>query len=572
MGFSVPQWLSRLVWPPIRCVGSVTPCFLAFAGAVLMQWLGGAFSNEFGGHPDEPAHLSTGLMVRGFLLSPASWSRPMAFAEEYYLHYPKIALGHWPPVFYLVQAAWTILVPPSRASLLILLAALAALVVASLYRIARAEWGRLVGAGLSALFLAAPLCQVLTGMLMAEVLVALLCFLAVLAYGRYADTGAWRHATTFGVLAALAIMTKGNGLALAFVPLLTVAATRRWYLLGRLSFYWPGIIVLVACGPWYWLTLDMARNGLLSLSSAFVIPYYSRETLHVLGIGLTTVAGIGLASSVFPNGAGQPPDARWAACAALIASVLLFLYVTPVFPENRHLLTLLAPLLLFVGAGVEVLARRLPLGRASLNKRRVLTMAAAVAIFGAETFYWPTQTEAGFAPVAERVLAGMPTKPTACLVSSDDIGEGMFIAAFALQEPFPVHVVFRSSKVFAVSDWNGRSLAPVLSTPEDISAYLLYQPVRFVVLDTSISSSDGAVRQHDALRQVLEARPDLWRHLGAYPRFRQGTRYDGALRIYQLVGSNDRVLQPVRLDMRNGLKRSLELDVNAGHSGRARTK
>ena len=38
----------------------------------------------------------------------------MAFAENYYLHYPEVAMGHWPPGFYLLQAVWTLLFPTQR--------------------------------------------------------------------------------------------------------------------------------------------------------------------------------------------------------------------------------------------------------------------------------------------------------------------------------------------------------------------------------------------------------------------------------------------------------------------------
>src|SRR5687768_1057590 len=69
---------------------------LLLAEVLLLQWLGGAYASGFGGHPDEAAHYVSSLMVRDFLPQAAS-GHPMQFAQSYYLHYPKVAIGNWPP-------------------------------------------------------------------------------------------------------------------------------------------------------------------------------------------------------------------------------------------------------------------------------------------------------------------------------------------------------------------------------------------------------------------------------------------------------------------------------------------
>ena len=69
------------------------PALLVFSAVVLvMQWQRGAADEEFGGHPDEAAHYVTGLMVGDYLRAGMNQS-PMAYAENYYTHYPKVALG-----------------------------------------------------------------------------------------------------------------------------------------------------------------------------------------------------------------------------------------------------------------------------------------------------------------------------------------------------------------------------------------------------------------------------------------------------------------------------------------------
>src|SRR4051794_28093637 len=87
--------------PGIRVTLFVLLLFLAVT--VLLQWLSGTYQSDFGGYADEPAHYVTGLMVHDYIATGFP-GRPQQYAENYYLHYPKVALGHWPPVFYLMQA------------------------------------------------------------------------------------------------------------------------------------------------------------------------------------------------------------------------------------------------------------------------------------------------------------------------------------------------------------------------------------------------------------------------------------------------------------------------------------
>ena len=75
--------------------------FLAFAAS--LQALSGAYCADFAGNPDEAAHYVTGVMVRDYLAA-VPWQPPMTFARNFYSHYPIVAIGHWPPMFYAVQA------------------------------------------------------------------------------------------------------------------------------------------------------------------------------------------------------------------------------------------------------------------------------------------------------------------------------------------------------------------------------------------------------------------------------------------------------------------------------------
>ncbi|HEY1049213.1 MAG TPA: hypothetical protein VGE39_05650, partial [Prosthecobacter sp.] len=66
-------------------------------------WFGGAFNSDLGGDPDEAAHAVTALMVRDYLTEGLRTS-PMTFAKTYYEDFPRVALGHYPPLYYLLTA------------------------------------------------------------------------------------------------------------------------------------------------------------------------------------------------------------------------------------------------------------------------------------------------------------------------------------------------------------------------------------------------------------------------------------------------------------------------------------
>src|SRR5579864_989864 len=91
----------------IRAALCLLPIFCASVALTIgLQWRGNAYQSEWSGTEDEAAHYVTGLMVHDYIRDglPAS---PLGYARRYYEHYPKVAIGHWPPVFYILQAAWT---------------------------------------------------------------------------------------------------------------------------------------------------------------------------------------------------------------------------------------------------------------------------------------------------------------------------------------------------------------------------------------------------------------------------------------------------------------------------------
>jgi hypothetical protein len=536
-------------------------CLLFFTSEVYLQWTGGAFRSEFGGHPDEAGHYVTGLMVRDYIADFQLFS-PIEFAENYYIHYPKVAMGHWPPFFYVVQAAWTLPFSPSRASVLLLMALLTTLLAGIVYLAIRSEFGSEAGITIGLLLIALPLIQIYSKMVMAEILVALLSFCAVLYFGRFLDTEKWKDSAGFGICAALAILTKGNGLALVLVPPLALLFTRRFHLLTRPSFWCPAVIVLVFCGPFYWITLDMVRNGWqdgapnLKFTMA-AIRYYSYQLTKIIGIGLSLLVAIGFVMRVIRSHWDRGVEGKWAAVGALLLSVWLFQCVVPSGLAARHLITAAPALLMFLAAGIAAVADQLPLRRLTDERKVAILALAAALVFGARTFAIPKNSCYGFAEVAHQLLSTPDFQQSVFLVSSDSNGEGMFISEVAMREQRPGHIVLRASKVLSTSRWDGKEYEMLYQTPEQIMSYLEEIQVEILVLDLSVPIW-GQFEHHLLLKETLKAYPQRWELLGTYSLTRQATEHPDALQVYRLVGHEKQPMKPIRVDMRKMLGKILE--------------
>ena len=513
---------------------------LAFDLAFFWQRAGGAYRSEFGGHPDEAAHYVTGLFVRdalvmaghyaagGFRGPPVEVGRE--FADAYYAHYPKIGLGVWPPFFYLVQSAWTLPFSPSRSSVLLLLCALAAVVAAQLFRVLRAEYGVWPAALGAALWLSLPLVRGGYGMVMAETLSAGLMFGAVLAFGDFLDREKRGDALRFGLLAALAILTKGTGLALALAAPLALLLTRRFHLLKRPALWSAVVTVAVLAGPWTWATRNLGKGGWDEPNPSWhftigALPYYAKKFGLSLGIVVLLLFCIGVFVKFRTRSQNQ---GRWAAAGAFILSVLVFQSIAPVGLEARHLIPVMPAALMFAVAGwVALTATRLrPAVAGALG---LLVLASALPPFAKKGY-------AGFAPLAE-VMLREAAPEEAALVSSDARGEGMFIAEVAMREHRPGHVIQRASKALASSTWSGGGYAPLFKDDAEVLAFLTSGKIQYLVLDETVPE-DKRRAHHDQLQRVVEQHADRFLPVASSEITRGGGTQFAPVRLYKIQRRN----------------------------------
>jgi 4-amino-4-deoxy-L-arabinose transferase-like glycosyltransferase len=508
----------------------------------IFHFASGSSRAELGSHPDEAAHYVTGLMVRDYLASGFHES-PLRYADEYYRHYPKIGLGNWPPFFYLVQAGWTLLFGSTVDSVLRLMALLEIALALRTARWLWREFGWIEAAAGAVLLTALPLTQQYSNMVMAEVLSALTMFGAAGFFALYLEGEEWRGAVGFGICAGLAIMTKGTGLALAFVPPLAILFTGRYALLKRRSLWVAALLVAVIAGPWTWHFRNEGRGGWQEASPSLhftkeAIGYYLWRLCVALG-GLLAAPALAGAGSLFLPRTRKPAIA---VCSlALVAGVWIFQCLMPVGLEARHLMPAIPALIVLAMTGLRTITVRWPRARPALAAGLLAVFFGWPAIFppaatgygsignelAVSPFRIPRKQWGGFESVADRALAAGPARPI--LVASDARGEGMFIAEMAARDPHrPSYTVQRASKILASSTWSGSGYQSLYQTQEQVRDALEKGGIGLVVTDSSLAPQPP----HDKLLiETVTADPTSFGVLRTSTALRDGRATPGAIQL-----------------------------------------
>ena len=515
---------------------------LFFFIALLLSWNSGAFQAELGDSPDEPAHYVTGLMVHDYVAQGFPGS-PMAFARNYYLHYPKVALGHWPPFFYVVQASWTLVFGVSRLSLVFLMAAIGALLATRIFFTMSSVTGLLA----ALLWLTLPFVQQYNRDVMVEGVIALTVLLATDAYGRYLDTERWQPAAWFGLWATLALLTKGTGMQLAMVPVVAVLLTKRWGLLTRGSFWLPALIVAVLAGPWYVWVPGAKHESVGTMGGVGFIPDRLLGSLtgwvEMLGIVLAVgaVFGLWLAFKV----GDRVSRGRWiAGFGALVGAWFFRLFIGAY--EDRHLtanLPILVMAAVFAGewlwrkwkTTLQLISVNRPLWSRLCRGDLWVGILLPVVLIGLHIRSGPVKRHAGYSEVAARLVEDYPK--SVILVCADVEGEGMLIAEVAMREARPGHYVLRGTKMLATVGWMGGEYTERFDDTSKMVGFLDSIPVGIVVLgEGSVGSAHGR-----RLASVVEGKG--WEKLPSST---------GGLRVYRAIGHEGRAVGKIEILMKNG--------------------
>ncbi|MFT7668980.1 MAG: hypothetical protein ACI8X5_001680 [Planctomycetota bacterium] len=500
--------------------------------SIAMLFASGAPDSGFGDHEDEPGHLVSSLLIHDYVASGFSES-PVTYAKDYYLHYPKVTIGHWPPMVPGVTAVWMLVFGATTPSLLVFFSLLGASIATVIYLGARRRTGDLLAALFGGLFLLTPLVQTFGHHVMTELPLALFGTLAALQFGRFVETGEKAGGLWFGVFAAFAILTKGSAMALALLPLLAIALAGRWELLRRPVLWGAAAIPALLCAPWYIATLGISTSSWAGGSTPtwdhtwLAAYFYPGNLVSLAGytVGFLALAGF-LASLAFSS-----RKSRWGTLALWVPLAMLPYVLVPTGVQARHLIPVLPAFLMMAALGASWFQRRFP--KLSLGE---LHLVAALALVEFALIFVVVRKDVhGYMEAAQAIANDEGLLQSIVMVESDAAGEGAFISAMALAEERPGHIVLRGSKMLASSDWMGKNYQAHYASSAEMQSFLAQVPVEIVAVDES-AGRDHRHPHVDVLLQAIEENPDLWQLVERYDLEIDGGLYPDSLVVYrQLV-------------------------------------
>jgi hypothetical protein len=405
-----------------------------------------------------------------------------------------------------------------------------------LWRCVTRYHGPVVGILTAACFLALPLVQESSWMMMADLLQALFVLLAVLAFARFLETFSNGTIAWFVLWSVMAILTKGSGWAIGIFAVLAPVVSLRTECFRKPAYWISGVAIVALGAPFYVLTrmhgigyaddpVRYATGSIAAASAASRFEVVFPMLTFVPGFVLISVllAAVAVIWRLWGNGDRSAGNIRGSVALAWILSQLVFIFVLPLTGQIRYLTPAIGPVMILLGgaiAGVGFVSRR---WRAA---GEVAPFALAALCFAASFGALPERVD-GYSAAA----ASLPAAPSGdvMLVSSDSKGSGAFIAARLEHDIGRRDVLFRSDKVLSHSNWAGRQFTALYPLPKQVDQFLRSSPIRYVVFDEAVAPDPAQA----VLLQCLRSSPETFIPIGRFPVQSRNQRRAGDIVIYQ---------------------------------------
>jgi hypothetical protein len=453
---------NRFSLQALREAARITPKRLLNAGVCLlfafillaMQYASGAFTADLAMDPDEPAHAVSSLMVRDYLTQGIPHN-PVTFAWNFYAHYPKVAIGHWPPLFYCLEAIWMLVAGRSQAALLLFVTLCGTAFMASIFFEVRRRGSTAAAVVSVAILLSTRIFHQMLCGVRPDILLALMVFWAAVYCGEYMRFGLRRDRNLFLVFLVAALLVHGRGGALVLLPFILLplrpkVTKWKWIVAGAVAMALFLVPQYIHQAPPNNIAAFPGRARDFILSTVFLTGW-PWKSLLVDGISLAAgwpfalLAAFGL-PLVFRKG---PEQQFWTAMAGLFLCSLVFYIVVPVPLEYRFLLTAMQAVAVLAGGSVDVLLQ------SSLPYRKPLRVALCGAVVAWTIFaaaHLEHKRDLGYRQlVANCLFCGNDV----VLIAGDEVNEGGLIVEASLADPYRAHTVLRASKLLASSGWTG---------------------------------------------------------------------------------------------------------------------
>jgi Dolichyl-phosphate-mannose-protein mannosyltransferase len=334
---------------------------------------------------DTPAHAMNGALIRDYLLN-SQFTSPIKFATNYYLHYPALTIGLYPPVFYLVEAAVYLVVGVSHFAAQLTVTLFTAILAYSLYRMFRTAFSPPAAGGAALFVLSTPVILLWSRQIMLDVPSLALLVAATAVFLRFLEEGSARWLYASVLLLCVAVYTKQFAV-FAVVPFaVSLIFERGWAVLRQRSTWCAAalgftLLFLLAAFTWVFAPHNFegaAGIGLESKPSSAVslLLWYARELPEITG-PVPILASLGYFALLIWKGWDSPQERRLAVLMiAWFVAGYLFLSAI-VLREERYGMLLAVPLAMFTMA---LIVRLLPRAWAGGSALVIGTVAFVVAL------------------------------------------------------------------------------------------------------------------------------------------------------------------------------------------------
>jgi len=505
---------------PLRAFWNADPAFrwvVLVAACVVfgvLQGAGGAFTASFDGKSDEASHFMNAVVMRDYVLQWPPLPAPRDWLEQYYLHYPRIAPGQWPPLFHMLEAGWFLIVPPSRVSAMIFVGLLSVASIAAFYALLRRFAPLPWALATTALLVAAPEFQIAATTNMVEQLSLLLGILFLHATATFVESSASRGGVSLAVYGVLSVLAKGIGVTLSLAPFLAVLFSGQWrnMRLRKTILAVTGLAVVGIASIGFYAIANRDLNQILRWAG-FTTQWWRywnlKPVLNIAGTGITLLAFAGCflpGHRIFRSSAS-----------ALLVSTMAVAFFVRGLQENRHFILLLP---VFLILSLIVLLR---VSEVSNRNIRVAAIAAVIVMLVA-TFPRNLQRSVRIGQAAERIRL-----PARILVSAaNGIREGAWIPQIRILQNTSNYggtLVVRSTKTLASESFNGDRYRLLVTNAAEVDAFLNRHGIDTVILDDTPrqdpASMPGVLEpppHHALVREAVQFATKTWVECGAEPR------------------------------------------------------
>lgn len=468
---------------------------------VCVMALHGIHTGEFDYNVDEAQHAVTGLFVAD-ALHDLPVSHPVRYAYRYYAQYPAVAILHWPPLFYIFEAASFMLFGASAvtARLTVIL-----FLVVLLY-----QWFLLVE-NLQDSYTAA-ICTAVLGLLPTMLLFEKTVMLEIpsLALGvavirhwiQYLNEGRKKSLYAFGLWLVAALLCKQTSVYLLVFCALSLLVTRKWDRLFRRDMLAVAVLVALIAGPFLVLMLVLQGHAVANdlgshrMSGFERVTYYIRTLPATFSPTIFALAVLGILLAFTWNKREQ----------AMIMMCWIFAgYATFTFfgqSEPRFAIYWFPPLVYFA-VGVLTQFFQKPKLRLAMRAAAVLVVSfLAVPAWSQQRPYI-----SGYENVASRLVS----QYHAGIVLFDGKVPGNFVFYMRALDPQRHFLVLRKS-LYADDIRSAASSEELLHNKDELADLLRRDGIRFVVVSENYPLRFGVQR---ILREQLQS--DQFQLLGRFP-------------------------------------------------------